>query len=117
MYVKHERRAVRAGWNLVPVLVIADDVQAGTVITYDVISQRAVPEQFVTTSIARPDRANELVGKRIKVPLKAGDLLLWSEFDDFKSPTPGCDAITVLTEQLEGAKNQCAQERASAGQR
>ena len=93
MYVKHERRAIRAGWNLVPVIVAADDIAPDTTLTYDMISQRAVPEQFVTTSIAKPDRANELVGKRLKVPVKAGDPLLWTEFDDFKPAPPQCDDV------------------------
>ena len=107
LFVKREARVSRAGWNLLPVIVAADDLAPGTLVTYDMISQRPVPEQFVTSSIVKPDSANAIVGKRIKVPLKAGDLMLWSEFDDFKPAPPDCADVPAITAQLENAKKAC----------
>lgn len=83
--VKKKEREVKAGWNLVPVLVSGDAIAEGTVITYDMISQRAVPEQFVTSSVIKPDSANYIVGQKILVPLQAGDPLLWSQFETSKA--------------------------------
>lgn len=83
--VKKKEREVKAGWNLVPVLVASDSIGEGTVITYDMISQRAVPEQFVTSSVIKPDSANYIVGQKILVPLQAGDPLLWSQFETSKA--------------------------------
>ena len=83
--VKKKEREVKAGWNLVPVLVASDAVTEGTVITYDMISQRAVPEQFVTSSVIKPDSANYIVGQKVLVPLQAGDPLLWSQFETSKA--------------------------------
>ena len=83
--IKKKEREVKAGWNLVPVVVAADSVSEGTIITYDMISQRPVPEQFVTSSVIKPDSANYVVGQKVLVPLQAGDPLLWSQFETSKA--------------------------------
>jgi len=83
--IKKKEREVKAGWNLVPVVVAADAVNEGTIITYDMISQRPVPEQFVTSSVIKPDSANYIVGQKVLVPLQAGDPLLWSQFETSKA--------------------------------
>jgi pilus assembly protein CpaB len=57
----------------VPIIVAADTLKAGDTLTYDVISQRPVPEQFVPTSWVLPDHANEIVGKKLVGPAQAGD--------------------------------------------
>jgi len=83
--IKKKEREVKAGWNLVPVVVAADSVNEGTVVTYDMISQRPIPEQFVTSSVIKPDSANYIVGQKVLVPLQAGDPLLWSQFETSKA--------------------------------
>lgn len=83
--VKKKEKEVKAGWNLVPVLVAADAVSEGTVITYDMIQQRAVPEQFVTSSVIKPDSASYIVGQKVLVALQAGDPLLWTQFETTKA--------------------------------
>jgi pilus assembly protein CpaB len=83
--IKAQERKAKAGWNLVPVVVAADAVNEGTIITYDMISQRPVPEQFVTSSVIKPDSANYIVGQKVLVPLQAGDPLLWSQFETSKA--------------------------------
>jgi len=42
--IKKKESDVRRGWNLVPVVVSAVDISEGTVVTFDMISQRSVPE-------------------------------------------------------------------------
>src|SRR6476469_9626527 len=76
---------VRRGWNLVPVVVAGQDVPEGTVITYEMISQRPVPEQFVTSSVIKPDSANFIINQTVLVSLQAGDPLLWTQFQTTKS--------------------------------
>jgi len=80
-----ERRDVRRGWNLVPVVVAATDIPEGTVVTFDMISQRPVPEQFVTSSVVKPDSASYIVNQKVLVPLQTGDPLLWSQFETTKA--------------------------------
>jgi hypothetical protein len=71
----------KRGWNLVPIVVWAVDAEPGSVVTFDEISQRSVPEQFVTASIVKPDSASYVVGQAHHPAAKAGDALLWSAFE------------------------------------
>ena len=72
---------LRAGWKLVPVVVAARDIREGEVMTFDKVIQRAVPGQFVSSSVVKPDSANFIMNQRLLVPVQAGDLLLWSQFE------------------------------------
>ncbi len=83
--VKKKEMDVRKGWNLVPVVVAAVDVSEGTVVTMEMISQRSIPEQFVTSSVVKPDSASYIVNQKVLVPLQAGDALLWSQFETTKA--------------------------------
>ncbi|SEM08260.1 pilus assembly protein CpaB [Stigmatella aurantiaca] len=83
--IKKKESDVRRGWNLVPVVVAAQDIPEGTVISFEMISQRSVPEQFVTSSVVKPDSANYVVNQKVLVPLQAGDPLLWSQFETTKA--------------------------------
>jgi len=83
--IKKREADVRKGWNLVPVVVAAVDISEGTVVTMEMISQRAIPEQFVTSSVVKPDSASYIVNQKVLVPLQAGDPLLWSQFETTKA--------------------------------
>jgi pilus assembly protein CpaB len=83
--IKRKEKEVRAGWNLVPVIVAAQDIVEGASITYEMIAQRPIPEQFVTSSVIKPDSANYIVGQKVLVPIQAGDPLLWSQFETSKA--------------------------------
>jgi pilus assembly protein CpaB len=79
--VKQAQVRAREGWNLVPVVVAAQDMPEGAVVTLDKISQRPVPEQFVTSSVVRPTEAAHIVNQKLRVPVLAGDPMLWTHFD------------------------------------
>lgn len=81
VWVKKAYNDARKGWNLVPVVVAAQDIPEGTVVTIDLLSQRSVPEQFVTASVVKPDKASSIVGRPALAPMNAGDPLLWSAFE------------------------------------
>ena len=83
--IKKKESDVRRGWNLVPVVVAAQDIPEGTIVNFDMISQRSVPEQFVTSSVVKPDSATYVVNQKVLVPLQAGDPLLWSQFETTKA--------------------------------
>lgn len=76
---------VRRGWNLVPVVVVAQDIRPGTALTVDLIAQRSIPEQFMTSSYVTPASVQDVDGAKTTVELRAGDLLRWS---DVGKPTP-----------------------------
>lgn len=83
--IKKRESDVRKGWNLVSVVVAATDIAEGTVVSFDMISQRSVPEQFVTSSVVKPESASYVVNQKILVPVQAGDPLLWSQFETTKA--------------------------------
>lgn len=87
-YVKRSGENARKGWNLVPVIVAAVDIPENTVVTFEQLSQRSVPEQFVTSSVVKPDSASYIVNQKVLVPLQAGDMLLWSQFETRKAAEP-----------------------------
>jgi pilus assembly protein CpaB len=78
-------RGVKRGWNLVPVTVAAMNIAEGTMVDFEMISTREVPEQFVTASVVKPDSSAYIVNQRIMVPVQAGDPLLWSQFETARS--------------------------------
>lgn len=84
--VKRSGENARKGWNLVPVIVATVDIPEDTVVTFEMISQRSVPEQFVTSSVVKPDSASYIVNQKLLVPVQAGDPLLWSQFETKKQP-------------------------------
>ena len=86
--VKAATTFVRRGWALTPVLVAAQDLPPGQAVTAQMISQRNVPEQFVTASVIKPDSASYILNQRLSVPVRAGDLLNWTYFASSR-PTKG----------------------------
>lgn len=83
--IQKQRADVRKGWNTVPVLVANVDISEGTVVTTEMISQRSIPEQFVTSSVVKPDSASYIANQKVMVALQAGDPLLWSQFETSKA--------------------------------
>jgi len=79
--IKSKEREVKAGWVPIPVLVASKDLPEGTALSWELVSQRPIPEQFVTTSVVRPESASYVIGQKILVPVQAGDPLLWSQFE------------------------------------
>jgi pilus assembly protein CpaB len=108
MGVEREKRRVRAGFNPIPVIVASQDITEGTTITLDLLSQRAVPEQFVTSSVVKPDSASYIIGQKLLVPVQAGDLMLWSQFETSRAAERLSNVVQkkgrALTIEAGGAK-------------
>jgi pilus assembly protein CpaB len=65
----------------VPVVVAAVEIAEGTTVTMEMLSQRSVPDQFVTSSVVKPESSNFIVNQKAVVSLQAGEPVLWSQFD------------------------------------
>ncbi|MGC4116464.1 MAG: Flp pilus assembly protein CpaB [Myxococcales bacterium] len=106
--IDREKKRVKAGWNLVPVIVANQDIAEGTAVSFEMVSQRPIPEQFVTSSVVKPDSASYVIGQRVLVPLQAGDPLLWSQFETSKAAEKLSTIVQkkgrALTIDLTGAK-------------
>ena len=107
--VKKKEMDVRRGWNLVPVVVASTDLSEGSVVTMEMVSQRSIPEQFVTSSIVKPDSASYIVNQKVLVPVQAGDPLLWSQFETTKAAerlsTKVMKKARALTIETKGAQS------------
>ncbi|MDX2014782.1 MAG: SAF domain-containing protein [Myxococcaceae bacterium] len=68
----------RRGWYLVPVVVAAKDLTPGTLVTMETVTQRSIPEQFVTDSTVKPDSVKDVIGRPVTSPVAAGEALRWS---------------------------------------
>ncbi len=95
--VKNAARIARAGWNLTPVVVVNVDVAPGTKLTSDMLSQRPVPEQFVTASVVKPDSVHYVVDQVVSVPMHAGDPLYWAFMAAAANhpPSPGIEGVAI----------------------
>ena len=93
----------RAGWNLVPVVVVAVDMTEGNVVTMEQISQRSIPDQFMTAAYVTPDQARLIIGKPINFPLLAGDPLTWSAFADLSRHAAVQDCATAIKPEVDAA--------------
>jgi pilus assembly protein CpaB len=80
-WVRRSSDDVRKGWNLVPVLVVTADVASHTPLSTANVGTRMLPEQFITSSVVRPDKAGMVIGQKVMVPMQAGDPVLWSEME------------------------------------
>ena len=99
--IESERKKVQEGWTLVPVVVANQDIPEGTVLDFDMISQRPIPEQFVTGSVVKPESANYIVGQKVLVPLQRGDPVLWSHFES----TKGFEKLSTIIQKKGRAIN------------
>jgi len=79
--IRKQEEDVRRGWKLVNVVVASQDIHEGASVSMDMISVRAIPEQFVTASVVKPDSVSYVVNQKVLVPLQAGDPLLWTQFE------------------------------------
>lgn len=86
--LKLEEQRVRRGWNLVPATVAARDLAPGERVQLDAIAQRPIPEQFLTSSVVKPDSAAYVQDQMLIAPLSAGDPLYWGAFSTTRPP-PG----------------------------
>jgi hypothetical protein len=74
----HENK-VRRGWNLVPVLVTDSNASLAP-LDESKLAMRSIPEQFVTTSVLKPNHANLAVHETLLGPVVPGAPILWGQF-------------------------------------
>jgi Flp pilus assembly protein CpaB len=75
---KRECRVYRC-WNLTPVVVAAHRIEPGARLTYEDLSQRSFPEQYVRAADVKPDLAGAIVGQFARWPLNEGEPIQWTD--------------------------------------
>lgn len=90
-----ERRGVRVCGPFMETIMVANKtLEAGTVLSYDVVAQRDVPGTFVTSSVVRPTESTQVIGKVLRADMQQGDPILWSHVSDRqdRAAPSSCDA-------------------------
>lgn len=86
--IRTQQSKLREDWRTVRVLCAARDVPEGTELDREMLAVRDFPVRFVTESFLRVQDDGSLkddpVGQRLRVPLKAGDPVLASDFEAVK---------------------------------
>ena len=104
MLAKREYKKARAGWVLKPVIVYNQDLAAGSPITFEVVSQRPLPEQFVTGSVVKPDQASSIITARVTKPVAAGDPVRWQDLVE-GTTAEECQKACAWTSQVPPEKS------------
>lgn len=73
--------AVLAQEEQVEVMVAKVDIADNSLLAPEMIQVRLMPAKFVTSSAVRPNAANYVLGQLLLVPVQAGDILQWSQFE------------------------------------
>lgn len=73
-----------AGWQLVQVMVAKVDLAEGSTPTAEQLEARGIPAFLHTSSAVRADSVSYVLGQRVLVPVQAGDVLQWSQFESPK---------------------------------
>ena len=103
--IQREKSRVKAGWNLVPVIVAAQDLPEGTVVGFEMLSQRPIPEQFVTNSVLRPEEASVMIGAKVSGPVQAGDPVTWQSMADGATKEE-CEKVCAWAAEADPARKQ-----------
>jgi pilus assembly protein CpaB len=109
--IKAREIEVRRGWNLVPVVVAAAEISEGTLLQYEMVAQRPIPEQFVTSSVVKPDSMQYIVNQKVLVPIQTGDPLLWTHFETSK----GFEKLSTIIQKKGRAITIAANEKNAVG--
>lgn len=84
--LRSREEEVRAGWELVSVLVASGDLPAGSTVDAGTLARRPIPERFVTASVVKPEHLSLVIGQKLRAPLRSGDPILWTHFDTAEGP-------------------------------
>ncbi len=77
-YITNKEKALYQGMDMVSIVVITKDTEAGQIINPEMIAERKVPEKYVDTNAVVAKDYELLVGQTLVYPMKRGDAVLWS---------------------------------------
>jgi len=83
-------------------IVVAErPLRAGETVQMADLHQISVPSEWVTTSYVKPESARYIVDQKLRLPLAAGDPMLWAAFDLEKNPLKCLETIGAADTALE----------------
>lgn len=75
---------MKKAWTLVPVVVAAQDMNEGDLMTPDSLAVRQMPDIVSTVSFVKPDSITFVLNQRLIAPMQEGDPLCWSHLSDLE---------------------------------
>ncbi|MBQ7251909.1 MAG: Flp pilus assembly protein CpaB [Kiritimatiellae bacterium] len=107
-YIRRSIDAKTAGWDMVTVLVAADDLPQGTTLTSQNIARRPYPAKYVSDRAITPDSIESVVGGELTANAEKGKPILWTDLKPAeiasgglaRDVTAGHRAATIPVTQL-----------------
>jgi len=78
-YIRRSIDAKTAGWDMVTVMVAADDLPQGTTLTSQNIARRAYPAKYVSDRAITPDAIESVIGGELTAAAEKGKPILWTD--------------------------------------
>ena len=78
-YIKKKEKDLYRGMELVSIIAVTKDVDAGTMISTSILAKRSMPKKYVHGNAVAPKDINLVLGQVLNFPLKRGDPLLWTD--------------------------------------
>jgi Flp pilus assembly protein CpaB len=79
-YIGKQEEAVREQLKGDPVVAASTDIPPGTELTIQMLVAKQVPRQFIPAqAIEGEDQVKQILGSKTRVPIHAGNLILWSD--------------------------------------
>ncbi|MFT3710708.1 MAG: Flp pilus assembly protein CpaB [Archangium sp.] len=73
-------RQAKSSWQLTEVVVAAEDLNVGDVVTLENVALRAVPEPYKGANVIKGDAMDFILDQKMAVAVQAGDPLFYSQF-------------------------------------
>lgn len=75
--IKMQVKEKTQGWDLTDVVVVAGDVESGTILTPDLLTTTRVPRKFAFESVVKPNEMEAIKGQEVVGNLKKGEPIHW----------------------------------------
>jgi len=118
-YIGLKKTAVRRGWNLVEAVVASRTLAPGETLSVEDLEVRSVADLMVTADTILPAQLNASIGRRLRVPLAAGqvlhrDFMEGMTSDAEQGEAPACPPAETKPLSAEASKNILSIKRALA---
>ncbi len=94
LYVKRIKDSVYAGMELQEIIITSQDLEQGATLSSQALASKAFPKKFSPTTAVRSKEMNMIIEKKLLLPLRKGDPILWSHLYDPASDNPFSQAIS-----------------------
>lgn len=107
-YIRRSIDEKTSGWDMITVMVAADDIPQGTTLTSQHVARRPYPAKYVSDRAITPDAIESVIGGELLANAEKGKPILWTDIRPAeiasgglaRDVTAGHRAVTVPVSQL-----------------